>query len=259
MQSARKTSYEKMMLKKEKLDNNEALFRKGYLSNTILSDFHEQFLESLESYDLLKNDIAEIEIKISLLESELNLLPEKHQLKVAEIKRQLSQLNVEKVKLNNQFEFIYKAPEQGVVTAIHPNVGTRVSTDTPLFSIIPSNSPLEIELLLPTRSAGFVRDGDQVNIRFDAFPYQKFGILTGEVSNIDKALILPSESVLPVQINEPVYRVRAILKQQYISAYGEQFPLKVGMIADADIVLEKRSLLEWLLDPIYAVTGKLSS
>jgi membrane fusion protein len=54
-----------------------------------------------------------------------------------------------------------------------------------------------------------------------------------------------------------MYRVRASLSKQSISAYGKSFPLKVGMLADADIILEKRSLFEWLLDPLYAVKGTM--
>ncbi|MBF4406289.1 HlyD family secretion protein, partial [Vibrio anguillarum] len=105
------------------------------------------------------------------------------------------------------------------------------------------DSPLEIELLLPTRSAGFIEIGNKVNVRFDAFPYQKFGFITGVISNIDKVVVLPSEKVLPIQLDEAMYRVRAKLNQQSIKAYGKKFPLKVGMIADADIILEKRALL----------------
>ncbi|WP_049788897.1 HlyD family efflux transporter periplasmic adaptor subunit [Photobacterium profundum] len=159
--------------------------------------------------------------------------------------------------MNNQYEFITKAPEVGIITAIQQNIGSQVNENTPLLSIIPINSSLEIELLLPTRSAGFIQLGDNVNIRFDAFPYQKFGFITGGISNIDKVLILPTDKVLPIKINEAMYRIRATLNQQSVYAYGESFPLKVGMIADADIILEKRSLLEWLFEPIYSVKGKL--
>lgn len=112
-------------------------------------------------------------------------------------------------------------------------------------------------MLLPTRSAGFVQKGDAVNIRFDTFPYQKFGLMTGAITNVDKALILESDKNLPIQIDQAMYRVTASLPAQFMKAYGEQFPLKTGMLVEADIILETRTLLEWLLDPIYAIQGKL--
>ncbi|MDL5029147.1 HlyD family efflux transporter periplasmic adaptor subunit [Vibrio sp. TMPB1044] len=88
-------------------------------------------------------------------------------------------------------------------------VGSQVSPSTPILSIIPTNSPLELELLLPTRSAGFFQQGDTVNIRFDAFPYQKFGLMTDAITSIDKALILPSDKALTM------YRVTASLPEQF--------------------------------------------
>ncbi|TDR76018.1 HlyD family secretion protein [Photobacterium lutimaris] len=257
IQKAKATSTKKLSLKEKQFKNNQKLYEKGFLSFNQLSIIQEKYFDVLESHDRLEKELASIHVDISISESEWLSLPEKKKLKQIAIKRQISELNAQRIELNNQYEFIKKAPESGIVTAIQPTIGTRISIDTPLLSIIPTNSPLEIELLLPTKSAGFVQLGDKVNIRFDAFPYQKFGFITGKVSSIDKALILPTDKVLPIKVDEAMYRVRVKLEKQYISAYGKKFPLKVGMIADADIILEKRSLLEWLLDPIYAVKGKL--
>ncbi|MFA0016719.1 HlyD family efflux transporter periplasmic adaptor subunit, partial [Vibrio lentus] len=204
-----------------------------------------------------KADISSISLEISTLKSDKIALPDLNTLKQVAIQRQISKLKEQLIELDNQYEFVKNAPESGVVTAIQPTVGTQIDTDTPILSIIPDNSPLEIELLLPTRSAGFVQLGDLVKIRFHAFPYQKFGLAHGKVINIDQALILPTDTILPVKIEEAIYRVRVSLNKQEISAYGKSFPLKVGMLADADIILEKRTLLEWLLDPIYAIRGKI--
>ncbi|MBF4285554.1 HlyD family secretion protein, partial [Vibrio anguillarum] len=217
----------------------------------------EEYLEILEEENGLKRELAQTRFEISLLESKYLELPERKIINEANLKRKISELKSQITDLKNQFEFIEKAPESGVITAIQPIEGSKVDVNTPLLSILPIDSPLEIELLLPTRSAGFIEIGNKVNVRFDAFPYQKFGFITGVISNIDKVVVLPSEKVLPIQLDEAMYRVRAKLNQQSIKAYGKKFPLKVGMIADADIILEKRALLEWLLDPIYAVKGKL--
>ncbi|WP_155487683.1 HlyD family efflux transporter periplasmic adaptor subunit, partial [Vibrio harveyi] len=192
----------------------------------------------------------------SIKESEKNSLPENLQLKLTTIERQISSINTQLYELNNQYEFIKKAPESGIVTAIQSYVGSNINLKTPLLSIIPKDSPLELEMLLPTRSSGFVQVGDHVNIRFDAFPYQKFGMVKGTIISVDKALLLPSDKALPFAVNEAMYQVRAELDNQTVLAYGKSYPLKVGMIADADIILEKRSLLDWLLEPLYSVKGR---
>ncbi|CAK1966016.1 Toxin secretion, membrane fusion protein [Vibrio crassostreae] len=203
--------------------------------------------------------MSSLQVEIAQIQTQQQLLPEQHNLKLLEIQQQISLLQAQKVELNSEYEFTQKAPKQGTVTvtAIQAKVGSQVSPSTPILSIIPTNSPLELELLLPTRSAGFVQQGNTVNIRFDAFPYQKFGLMTGALTSIDKALILPSDKALPIQTEQAMYRVTASLPNQFMNAYGEEFPLKTGMLAEADIILETRTLLEWLLDPIYAIQGKL--
>jgi membrane fusion protein len=254
---AKSINKRKLNLKNEKILKNKQLLQKGYISANQFNAVEEEQLEVLSEGNRLDRELAIINTEISMLKSEIKAHPEQLLVKQSLIQRKISELKSQMTEISEQFEFVRTAPEAGIVTAIQPTVGDSVDSNTPLLSIIPVNSPLEIELLLPTRSAGFVKLGDIVNIRFDAFPYQKFGFLYGEVINIDKTVVLPSDRVLPIEINEAMYRVRAKINQQFIQAYGKSLPLKIGMLADADIILESRSLLEWLLDPIYAVKGRL--
>lgn len=92
---------------------------------------------------------------------------------------------------------------------------------------------------------------------FYAFPYQKFGLMTGAITSIDKALILPSDKALPIQTEQAMYRVTASLPDQFMNAYGEEFPIENRRDGAVDIILETRTLLEWILDPTYAIQGKL--
>jgi membrane fusion protein len=127
-----------------------------------------------------------------------------------------------------------------------------------LLHILPEGSELIAELLLPTRSAGFIQLGNSTRLRFDAFPYQRFGFIKSEIIRIDQALISPNEIQLPISLQEPVYRLRAKLNQQQMRAFGKAFDLKSGMLFEADIMLEQRTLIEWLLEPIYSLRGRVS-
>ncbi len=251
------TSNKRLNLKKIQYENNLELYKKGFLSRNALATIEEEVLDAQESLDTLLRDTSKIFVEISELESEKSALPEKFMIKRVEIQRNLSSLQAEIIQIDNQYEFTKSAPESGIVTAIQPTIGSQITADSPILSIIPKNSPLVLELLLPSRSAGFIQNGDEVKIRFDAFPYQKFGLINGRIIDIDKALLLPGERKIPIDITEAMYLVRASIEQQDILAYGKSFPLKVGMMAEADIILDKRSILEWLLDPIYAIKGKI--
>jgi membrane fusion protein len=99
--------------------------------------------------------------------------------------------------------------------------------------------------------------GNNTRLRFDAFPYQRFGFINSEIVRIDQTLIAPNEVQLPISLQEPVYRLRAKLNQQQMQAFGKAFNLKSGKLFEADIVLEQRTLIEWLLEPIYSLRGRV--
>ena len=106
--------------------------------------------------------------------------------------------------------------------------------------------------------ASFLREGQALHIRYDAFPYQKFGVQTGEITNISPSLILPGELIdVPISINEPAYLVTAKISANEILAYGNNISLKAGMTFSADVHLSQRTLMEWLMEPIYSIKGKL--
>lgn len=90
-----------------------------------------------------------------------------------------------------------------------------------------------------------------------AFPYQRFGTLKGEVRSISTTVLGPTEISIPgLQIQEPVFRVRVALAREDIQAYGETIPLQPGMLLSADVVFDRRSLVEWLFDPLFAVARR---
>jgi membrane fusion protein len=149
------------------------------------------------------------------------------------------------------------APVSGTVTGILAKPGQPASAGAPLATILPSGARLEAQLLVPTRAAGFVRQGQSVSLRYRAFPYQRFGSHRGEIQELDKTIITAHDLALPVSIDEPVYRVTVRLNEENVMAYGDRIPLQAGMLLDADIAIDRRRLIEWMLSPIYSITGKL--
>jgi membrane fusion protein len=88
---------------------------------------------------------------------------------------------------------------------------------------------------------------------YEAFPYEKFGTARGTVTSISRTILGPSEVSIPgLNVSQPAFRVRASLASEDIHAYGQAVPLQPGMLVNADVVFDRRSLLQWLLDPLYA-------
>ncbi len=144
----------------------------------------------------------------------------------------------------------------GRLTNVMVKQGERVEPDKLLFSLLPAGSKLEAVILVPTRAFGFIKKGQQTNLRFQAFPYQRYGNYKGTIELISKAVLLPNEYQLTLNVNEPVYKVVVKLSQQSVIAYGNNIPLQSGMLFDADIYLDTRTLFAWLLDPILTLQGR---
>ncbi|MGH8509610.1 MAG: HlyD family secretion protein [Gammaproteobacteria bacterium] len=160
-------------------------------------------------------------------------------------------------------DILVRAPQDGTVTAITAERGQSVSGNQALASILPAGTELEAELYAPSRSAGFVKPGMEVLLRYQAYSYQKFGQAQGRVREVSSTAMRPEELTLPGAASsvgtasEPLYRVRVKLDRQSVTAYGVELPLKSGAVLDASVLLERRRLYEWVLEPLYTISGRL--
>ena len=175
----------------------------------------------------------------------------------AELDRAIAQLEQKITEYQARRSIVITAPAAGTVTSILLQKGQQATVQTPLASILPQDSELQAHLLVPSRAIGFVSTGQTVSLRYQAFPFQRFGSHDGVVSEISRTMIAPGEADFPVQLTEPAYRVVVRPAQQNLNAYTRRLPLQAGMLLDADIRLDRRSLLQWVFDPLYSLTGTL--
>lgn len=155
------------------------------------------------------------------------------------------------------------APQAGIASAVAVDTGQSVAAGQTLAVILPENSELEADLYAPSSAAGFLKPGMPVQIRYAAYSYQKFGLAHGVVREVASTAIRPEEiDPLAGDIQRgagaaPVYRVRVRLEQQFVKAYGAEVPLRAGSAVDASVLLERRRLIEWVLEPLYSISGRL--
>jgi membrane fusion protein len=99
-----------------------------------------------------------------------------------------------------------------------------------------------------------------VRVRFAAYPYQKFGQLQGVVAQVSRAALAPAE--LPPQLGvppttEPLYRITVHLAAAEVHAYGRPQPLTAGMQLEADVLQDRRRLIEWVFEPLLGLRGRI--
>jgi membrane fusion protein len=146
--------------------------------------------------------------------------------------------------------YVVRAPVAGRVTAVQAAVGRPADPRQLQVSILPDGGALQAELFVPTRAAGFVQAGQRVRILYDAFPYQNFGAYGGRIVKLSRTVLAPADVPAPVELKEPAYRVTAALDRHDVDANGGRVPLRPDMLLRADIILDSRALMDWLLNPL---------
>lgn len=207
--------------------------------------------------ELTRNRIA-VRGDYLALQGELQDLPLKSRTEVANVDREIAQIEQELEEVEARREIVIPASESGTITSIQAENGGRADPNVPLMSLVPAGSKLEAHLFSPSRSIGFLRPGQSVRLRYEAYPYQKFGHYEGTLTSISRSSMSPSE--LPSQVagltrltgtsTEPVYRINVALASQTVTVYGKPVPLQPGMLLSADVLIEKRRLISWILDPV---------
>ena len=169
---------------------------------------------------------------------------------LADFDQRLSQIDNQVSRVEATAGHIVRAPMSGKLTALLARQGERADPSKPLATILPEDGQLIAELYLPSRAIAFVEIGQKVKLQYDAFPYQKFGVAKGEVVSVAETALLPQEIGVMAQNPEPLYRVHTKLDRPTVNAYGKDVPLQSGMELTANIVLENRTLIEWVLEPL---------
>lgn len=234
-----------------------ALQQQGHIAELELNKQREQLLAVQQQYNTLQLNYQTVEGQLIDLQSQLAAVPIEYEQQKAILHAELARLSHQQTELAARREVILTAAVAGRVYNMHAELGSMAQAGKPLLTIMPHPSTLHAVLLVPTRAFGFIEPGQQARLRFDAFPYQRFGVQTGRVVHQSTAILLPGDVVLPIQLTEPVYQVNIQLDSQTISAYDNELPLQPGMLLNADIMLEQRSLLSWLFEPILSLRGRL--
>jgi membrane fusion protein len=181
----------------------------------------------------------------------------KSRAQVEQVSRQISELKEGMSQVEARRETVIRAPLAGVVTNVAVNRGQSIAADAPLATLLPKGSGLHVELLVPTRAIGFVKKGQEVVLRYEAFPYERFGQYRGVISDIGRNVWTQGERIGTLTAKEPVYRVDVALDRQAVTVLGQEFPLRPGMAVNADLLLERRTLLEWIFEPVLQLKGRL--
>ena len=139
---------------------------------------------------------------------------------------------------------VVRSPVDGIVKTLHvATVGGVVRGGEAVVDIVPVEDRLIIEARLPTRDIGYVRDGQSALVKLASPEAVRFGSLKGKVINVSPDTLVTSNGV-------PFYKVRIETEGSYFSHGSLRYELFPGMQVVASIETGKRTVLEYLTDPL---------
>ena len=189
-------------------------------------------------------------------------LPLQTQVAQGELERDMAEIAQQQAENDSRRRIEIRAPQDGTVTGVVAQPGQSVNASVALASLLPADARLQAHLFAPSSAVGFVKPEQPVLLRYQAFPYQKFGLQGGQVAQVSRSPLQASKLAgvpLPKSDGEaePLYRITVTLDKQAVAAYGREQALAPGMQLEADVLLDRRRLIEWIFEPLLGLASRV--
>ncbi len=248
-----KTQTERLRVAEDFVASAVGLKAKGYMADVEFKRREVGVLEQKQALNSLNQQLAARQNQLTESQYSLEQLPTVMAGKIQALRGELATAEQRVAEINGRRAYVIRAPARGRVSTLQATIGQFADPRRLQMEIVPNHSVLEAQLFVPARAIGFVVPGQKVRVLYDAFPYQQFGTYSGRVTKVSQTILTSTDAFGPLSLKEPAYRVTAALDSPEINAYGKRIPLQADMLLRADILLEKRSLVSWFLDPLLSV------
>ncbi len=228
------------------------LFNQGHVAEASLLDLQEKIHHVRLQMITLQTDLSNEHSQRLSLEQQRQAV--QTETDMAQIRNELEQSAIEqrRIELQQQGFQAVIASQSGVVDSVAVHTGDEVSLGQALINLLPHGSSLIGVMKIPVHAAGFVTQGQSVELRYNAFPYQKYGIHRGVIHQLNDTPDADTRG-------EFFYTAKVSLDDETVLAHGRHYQLKTGMSFEADVVLSRRSFVEWLFEPLYSLRGGSTS
>jgi membrane fusion protein len=242
------------------LEKLRPLTGRGYVSAVQIQQQEATVLEAQSRFRELARQRSALGQEISAATSERVQLPMHGLTERNDTERRLADVAQAITRNETDRGVVLRAPHDGVVSALLGQPGQPVSAGQTLLTILPDGASLVARLLVPSRAIGFIETKHRVVLRYQAFPYQKFGLQYGRVIEVSRSALSPSEvnAIADLKTDEPMYTVQVGLDRQAITVNGHDEFVRPGMAVDADILMERRRLVEWVFEPLFGAARRTS-
>ncbi|WP_269934444.1 HlyD family secretion protein [Serratia liquefaciens] len=245
------------------MKNNMENYR-HYQSNGLITK--DQLTNQIALYYQQQNNLLSLSgqneqnaLQVTSLESQIQTQAAEFDNRIYQMELQRYELQKELVNTDAGGEIIVRALSNGKVDSMSVTVGQMVNAGDSLLQIIPKNiKNYYLVMWVPNDAVPYIAVGDKVNVRYEAFPAEKFGQFSATVRTLSKTPASPQEMLTyqgaPRSLQGdaiPYYKVIVKPDKQVIAYNGKSLPLENGMKAQSTLFLEKRKIYQWMLSPFY--------
>lgn len=250
---------EGIKIMKNNMENYRNYQSKGLITQDQLTNQVALYYQQQNNLLSLSGQNEQNALQITSLESQIQTQAADFDNRIYQMELQRYELQKELVDTDVGGEIIIRALSDGKVDSLSVTVGQMVNAGDSLLQVIPENiENYYLILWVPNDAVPYISTGDKVNIRYEAFPAEKFGQFSATVKTISRTPASTQEMLTykgvpqnTLGISVPWYKVIVKPEKRIISYDGKSLPLENGMKAESTLFLEKRRIYQWMLSPFY--------
>lgn len=254
-----KRAQEGIRIMKENMENYRHYQTKGLITKDQLTNQVALYYQQQNNLLGLSGQNEQNALQITALESQIHIQAANFDNQIYQMELQRHELQKERLNIDAGGAIIVRALADGRIDSLSVTVGQMVNVGDSLLQVIPHNiAHYALVLWVPNDAIPCIAAGDKVNVRYDAFPAEKFGQFAATVSVISKAPASPQEMLTyqgapkaALTAAVPYYKTIVIPEKQIIAYDGKRLSLENGMKAQSTLFLEKRQIYQWMLSPFY--------
>lgn len=247
----------RLAIARRRHDDARRLQEAGALSSTDLM----LLLDDVQSKELplseKKGEAARLRSSLAGMEDRLQHLRLDADLRRAAVREQLHALAMEESRIRGAGSARVLAPRNGIVASVRVRAGDRVQPGQTLLDILPDDGQLLARLFAPSTAMGMVEVGQEVRVYLDAFPHERHGAQVGRVAAVSESTLGPGEAPFGHDPGLPLFQLDVAFPNGFNLAPEHVDALRPGMTVTADLVRDRRTLVDWVLEPIRGTVGRL--
>lgn len=236
-------------VEKERFNDYSSLYQKKAIAKHRYFEQQAKFIEVSNELKAQQSHLQEIESSIKQAEKEDMLityrLQQETQEQLRQANEQIEQLSLELNKTEQRYQTtLLKSPVTGTVQQLNIHtVGGVVTAAQPLMVVVPKQDKLEVNAFISNQDIGFVKVGQPVVIKIEAFPYTRYGYINGTVKSISFDAIENEKLGL-------VFSTIISMETDYLMIDQQQVNLTAGMAVSAEVKTGTRRVISYLLSPL---------